>query len=367
VADAKISALTAIDAVAGGDLFPIVDDPAGTPVTKRATAAQIKDYIVALANTWTATQTITPAANTSALVVSGASLTGSNEQSLVDLAATWNTTGAPTAIRLNVTNTASDAASLLMDLQTGGTSRLAVSRAGRISSALAGTGAILLYGGFADYGISFDGSGGPCISLGTASYRYRLASNLECHGSANVVWCDGGAAGPIDLYIGRRAAANLRFGAADAAAPVAQTLSVQSVEAGTTNTAGANFTIAGSQGTGTGAGGSIVFQTAAAGSSGTAQNALATTMEISGGTGMVTLPSARSATGQQQLVVGRIVFAGEGFRVGNGYVYTVSNGANYSRGIGASAGGGFVVTNGSTGGESLEFREMTAPAAPATN
>jgi hypothetical protein len=50
--------------------------------------------------------------------------------------------------------------------------------------------------------------------------------------------------------------------------------------AGTTNTAGANFTIAGSQGTGTGAGGSIVFQTAPAGSTGTAQNALVTALTI---------------------------------------------------------------------------------------
>jgi hypothetical protein len=67
---------------------------------------------------------------------------------------------------------------------------------------------------------------------------------------------------------------NFRFGDTDAAAPVAQTLSVQSVAAGTSNTAGANLTIAGSQGTGTGAGGSIIFQVAPAGSSGTSQNAL---------------------------------------------------------------------------------------------
>jgi hypothetical protein len=77
-----------------------------------------------------------------------------------------------------------------------------------------------------------------------------------------------------DTILRRRAAANLQLGAADAAAPVAQTLSVQSVVAGTTNTAGANLTIAGSQGTGTGAGGSIVFRVAPAGASGTAQNAL---------------------------------------------------------------------------------------------
>jgi hypothetical protein len=52
------------------------------------------------------------------------------------------------------------------------------------------------------------------------------------------------------------------------------------VVAGTTNTAGANFTINGSQGTGTGAGGSLLFRTAPAGSSGTTQNALGTALAI---------------------------------------------------------------------------------------
>ena len=49
MADAKISALTAIDAVAAADLFAIVDDPAGTPVTKKATASQVRTYILGLA------------------------------------------------------------------------------------------------------------------------------------------------------------------------------------------------------------------------------------------------------------------------------------------------------------------------------
>jgi len=70
-------------------------------------------------------------------------------------------------------------------------------------------------------------------------------------------------------------------GQADAASPVPQTLSVQNVVAGTSNTAGANFTIAGSKGTGTGAGGSILFQTAPAGSTGTAQNAEVTALSVS--------------------------------------------------------------------------------------
>lgn len=79
----------------------------------------------------------------------------------------------------------------------------------------------------------------------------------------------------------------MRLGLADAASPVAQTIGVQNVVAGTSNTAGADFTIRGSAGTGTGAGGSIVFQTAAAGSTGTSQNSFAAAL---------TLASNKSAT-----------------------------------------------------------------------
>lgn len=51
-------------------------------------------------------------------------LTGSQATSLLDLRQTWNTSGTPTAIKLNVTNVASNASALLIDLQVGGTSRL---------------------------------------------------------------------------------------------------------------------------------------------------------------------------------------------------------------------------------------------------
>ena len=74
--------------------------------------------------------------------------------------------------------------------------------------------------------------------------------------------------------------ADFHLGLADAATPVAQTISVQSVIAGTINTAGANLSINGSQGTGTGAGGSLLLRTAPAGISGTAQNALVTAVAI---------------------------------------------------------------------------------------
>ena len=66
--------------------------------------------------------------------------------------------------------------------------------------------------------------------------------------------------------------ATLQLGAPDAASPVAQTLQVQSVVAGTANTSGVNFSIAGSAGTGTGVGGQIIFKTAPIGAAGSSKN-----------------------------------------------------------------------------------------------
>jgi hypothetical protein len=68
------------------------------------------------------------------------------------------------------------------------------------------------------------------------------------------------------------APATITHGGADAPAPVAQFLSVQSVAAGTTDTAGVDFTIRGSAGTGAGAGGNVNIATASAGTTGSAQN-----------------------------------------------------------------------------------------------
>ena len=73
-------------------------------------------------------------------------------------------------------------------------------------------------------------------------------------------------------------APNLKQGPSDAAAPVSQTFSVQNGSG--TNISGVPRNIDGCQSTGTGSGGSIVFRTAAAGTTGTAQNALTATLTI---------------------------------------------------------------------------------------
>ena len=71
--------------------------------------------------------------NAASILVSNYSLTGSDATSMFDLAGTWNTSGTPTAIKLNMTDTASNASSLLMDLQVGAASKFRVSKAGAVS------------------------------------------------------------------------------------------------------------------------------------------------------------------------------------------------------------------------------------------
>ena len=218
------------------------------------------------------------------------SLTGATETTskpLLDLSQTWNAGGVTfTGWKLNVTNTASAAASLLMDLQVGGTTAFNVNRSGTATFGANSNSVRSLIFTTANIGNEGFSATANEISLwanGSSSFAwnansYRVGSNTE------ISWTS--TASPIaqsgDLYLTRRAAANLRLGLADAAAPIAQTLSVQSVVAGTSNTAGTNFTIAGSQGTGTGAGGSLIFQVAPAGSSGSAVNALSTALTIAG-------------------------------------------------------------------------------------
>jgi len=177
---------------------------------------------------------------------------------------TWNASGTTfTAVKMNVTDTASASGSLLMDLQIGSVTYANVKK----------TGNAFLRGSQ----LQFGGTNNEAAGVGAFVGSNGLTG---INPSGSITWRVISASGGEDLYINRRAAANLQFGAADAAAPVAQTLSVQSVVAGTTNIAGTNLTITGSQGTGTGAGGDIIFQVAPASTTGSTQNTLATALRV---------------------------------------------------------------------------------------
>jgi hypothetical protein len=83
--------------------------------------------------------------------------------------------------------------------------------------------------------------GADSISIGGAT---QGTDALAVTGTANVSGLiaagSGVQLGGFSTFLGSPANATTRFGAADAAAPVAQTIGVQNVVAGTSNTAGAN-------------------------------------------------------------------------------------------------------------------------------
>lgn len=128
------------------------------------------------------------------------------------------------------------------------------------------------------------------------------AGDFQLRSDGSFAWCSTtNPAGTIDLRLTRGGANILQLGAADAASPTAQTLGVQNVVAGTTNTAGVALNVRGGAGTGTGAGGPINLQIALAGSTGTAQNAW-TTIGVLDGTGNFSLQSPASNFKQLTLI-----------------------------------------------------------------
>jgi hypothetical protein len=185
---------------------------------------------------------------------------------VVDFAQTWNNAAVTfTGAKLNITDTASNAASLLMDLQVGPSSVFSVRKNGNLGIGSA-----------------------PSVSFSLNAVGAINASQYSISTSNGAVYW-------TDLVLTRRGAANLRLGAADAAAPVAQTLSVQG-RTGTDAAATAYpFTIQGAQGTGTGAGGSIVFQVAPAGTAGSTPNGLVDAFTINSSRQLIAATSSDAA------------------------------------------------------------------------
>lgn len=82
---------------------------------------------VGVANTFTRGQTITAAANTSALTASY-SVTGANTTPILNLTGTWNTTGAASGFLLDITDTNSAAASKFFEVKSSGTSLFSINK-----------------------------------------------------------------------------------------------------------------------------------------------------------------------------------------------------------------------------------------------
>jgi hypothetical protein len=241
---------------AGTTYFAITSSTLGVNTFQIATSAAnaAAGTAVATSGTQSGVQTGTTSATVQSPLMTTTTfgpsgLTGSQTTPVLDIKQTWNTSGNATGLKLNVTNTASGASSLMMDLQVGGVSQFSV-----------------YPGGF------FTCRAGADVATASGNFALKNDAVLFTLGAT------------YDTILSRRGAANFRFGGADNASPVAQKLSVQSIVAGQTNASAAAypFTITGAQGTGSGAGGSIIFQTAAANAGGgaTVQNTLTDTLTL---------------------------------------------------------------------------------------
>lgn len=351
MANTAISGLTASAAdLAATDVLPVVQTTGTGPV--KMTGQQLAGGLLGSTS------------------LTGATVTA--DAPLLNLSQTWNNAGVTfTGLKANITDTASNASSLLMDLQTTvsgtTTSKFSVKKSGTLVVA-AGTSTAGAQGiTFADNTLAGIYAGSN--QLYVTGNGFNIASQLFISNNINISNNTGlfrfGTS--YDTILRRRDAANLNLGAADTGAvtatvtitiaspgvvtwnfhglstgtpvvftttgalptgitagttyyviavdastfqiatsfanalagtavntsgsqsgthtgtryAIAQTLSVQNVASGETNRIGSDLVIAGSQGTGNAAGGSIIFRVAPAVSSGTAQNALQTALTIS--------------------------------------------------------------------------------------
>ncbi len=112
----------------------------------------------------------------------------------------------------------------------------------------------------------------PAVHINGGDHSLRLRSDGSFEFASTAA-----ANGTGDTFIGRDAAAILQQGQ-DSATPIVQTF--KGPDGSGTDIAGADLSLAGGQGTGTGAGGSLVIKTAPAGSTGASLNALSNRIEI---------------------------------------------------------------------------------------
>lgn len=143
-----------------------------------------------------------------------ASATVTTSKPVLDLSQTWNAGAvAFTGFKLNVTNTASAAASLLFDLQIGGSPRFNVRTDGLVTSALAYTNTI------ASVSVGFNsnivGSSGSLIGFSSTSSAFGTIDAALWRNTAGVIEVNSGAAGTFRDLIMRNLGINGALSIAD--------------------------------------------------------------------------------------------------------------------------------------------------------
>ena len=221
-ADSTVPAMTAASAVSGTDLF-YCSQAAGTN-DRKCTASQLATFF------WSSPVLVTPALGTPASGV----LT--------------NATGLPIST---------------------GVAGLGTNVATALAVATENTGAFVRQNGAV--------VAGNCLKWSTTGIQ---DNGTTCGGGG----APGGTTNSIQVNSGSSTfvapTSTAILGGADAATATNITLTSPSISTGTSNTAGGNLTIAAPKSTGTGLGGSIIFQTSPAGTIGSTQNASVTVLTI---------------------------------------------------------------------------------------
>lgn len=131
---AAASSLVDMSSTSLGLLIPRMTTTNRTGIGSPATGLQLYDLTDSSNYTYDGTRWNRQLSANGLQTITGTSQGGSSANGVLSLSQTWNTTGNPTALLMNVTNTASGATSNLMDLQVGGTSQVKISKAGSITS-----------------------------------------------------------------------------------------------------------------------------------------------------------------------------------------------------------------------------------------
>lgn len=160
--------------------------------------------------TQTGVHTITQGtANTPALVVTGYSVTGSGTTALLDLAGTFNTSGAATGIKLNITNTSGNSAHLI-DLQAGGVTKFNVDPSGNVNIA---TNAAMVMP--ANFSLGFGSAAGQNKTVAAGQWGWVPSTNVAvsidtsvARNAAGVVEVNNGTNGTFADIIVRNARTN---------------------------------------------------------------------------------------------------------------------------------------------------------------
>lgn len=111
---------------------------------------------------------------------------------IFDLTDAWNAAGTTfTAIKMNVTDTASAADSLLLDLQVGGSSRFSVTKAGGIAVPDGSATVPALRGADTNSGIYFSGNNTRISCDGTLLFAFGGNGDFDMRSSAQIRWTSG--------------------------------------------------------------------------------------------------------------------------------------------------------------------------------